>query len=195
LVPVPARKALPATFTYQQAREAGWSKRALYQARDAGEIEAIGRGVFRRHDAEAGYPDLLEVAARAPLATLCLTSALVRHGLSDAIPERHDLALPRGTRRPALSAAVQWHLFDAATFELGRELVRLEHGLELGLYSAERSIVDAFRLRGREGHELAHEALRRWLRRRGSSPAALLGLAQALPRSEAPLRRALEVLL
>lgn len=189
-------KALPPTFTYRQARDAGWSKRALYQLRDAGEIEAVGRGVFRRRDAEVGGdPDLLEVAARAPRATLCLTSALVRHGLSDDIPSLHDLALPRGTRAPVLAASVQWHQFDAATFELGREQLLLEPGLELGLYSAERSIVDAFRMRGREGHELAHEALKRWLRRRKSSPAAMLELAKALPRSESPLRRALEVLL
>ena len=185
----------PGAFTYQQALEAGLSKHAVYRLRDGGAIEALGRGVYRRSDARLADPDLLEVGARAPRATLCLTSALARHGLSDAIPSAHDIALPRGTRAPSVTASVTWHHFDAATFDVGREWLQLESGMRIGLFSAERSIVDAFRLRGREGHELAHEALKRWLRRRGSSPAALLKLANALPRCEAPLRRALEVLL
>ena len=161
----------------------------------AGAIEALGGGVYRRSDASLTGSDLAAVAARAPRATLCLTSSLIRHGLSDAIPNAHDVALPRGTRTPVMSAPVSWHHFDAATFDLGRDLMLVERNLCIGLYSAERSIVDAFRLRGREGHELAHEALKRWLLRRGSSPAKLLKLAKALPRCETPVRRALEVLL
>lgn len=65
----------------------------------------------------------------------------------------------------------------------------------LGIYGAERCIVDAFRLRHLEGEELAIEALRRWLRRPGSSPARLLDLARSLPRGEPALLRALRVVL
>jgi hypothetical protein len=61
---------------------------------------------------------------------------------------------------------VRWHFYQPETFELGRELVELDPGISIGLYSAERSIVDAFRLRGREGRDVVNEALRRWLRRR-----------------------------
>jgi len=43
----------------------------------------------------------------------------------------------------------------------------------IGLYSAERSIIDASRLRHQDGPDLAYEALRGWLRRRDASPAAL----------------------
>ncbi len=39
------------------------------------------------------------------------------------------------------------------------------------------------------------EALRRWLRRRGCSPAQLLKLAAQLPRAESSLRRSLQILL
>jgi hypothetical protein len=44
--------------------------------------------------------DLLLVAERAPLGTLCLTSALARHELTDEIPSACDIALPRGAWRP-----------------------------------------------------------------------------------------------
>ena len=186
---------LPATFTYAQARSVGLSKHGLYRLRDQGRIEALARGIYRRSNARVADPELLEIAKRASRATLCLTSALAKHGLSDEIPSAPDVALPRGTRTPATSAPVKWHLFDAATFDVGRETLRLDADTHIGLYSAERCIIDAFRTRGRHGHELAHDALKRWLRRRGAQPAALLKLAASFPRAVGPLRKALEILL
>ena len=70
-----------------------------------------------------------------------------------------------------------------------------DDGLCVGLYGAERSIIDAFRARGSTGADLAVEALRRWLRRQGSQPAQLLAMAARWPRAQAPLQSALEVLL
>lgn len=88
-----------------------------------------------------------------------------------------------------------WHAFDRATFEIGRMELAVGGGLTIGLYGPERSIVDAIRLRHRDGHELGVTALRRWLRRRGSSPAALLAIAGHFPQAEPALRGALEILL
>ncbi|TDU90668.1 putative AbiEi antitoxin of type IV toxin-antitoxin system [Kribbella voronezhensis] len=186
---------LPDTFTAARARTSGLSRRQLYTLRNHGSIEPLARGLYRKRDAPAADLDLIAAARKAPLATLCLTTALARHGLTDAIPATNDIAIPRGTRRPAINAPIQWHSFDAATFELGRGSVELDETTSIGIYSAERSIVDAFRTRGLEGHELGYEALRRWLRRPGSQPGELLDLANRLPRASGPLRHALEVLL
>ena len=188
--------ALPPTFTYSDARRSGLSERRLYQLRDDGLIEVISRGLFRRTDASTLVDiDLLGIARRAPLATLCLTSALARHGLTDEIPATIDVALPRGTYRPAVTAPVTWHLFDPGTFEIGRTTVPLDERTSIGLYDAQRSIIDAARLRHREGSELVYGALRRWLRQRGSSPTELLAMAKHFPHSERTLREALEILL
>ncbi|HST66173.1 MAG TPA: hypothetical protein VLM05_13385, partial [Mycobacteriales bacterium] len=135
------------------------------------------------------------VAHRASRATLCLTTALARHGLTDAIPARIDVALPRGHRQPRTRAPVTWHAFASDTFEIGREALSLGKEISIGLYSPERCIVDSFRLRHLEGPETGTEALRRWLRRRGSQPATLLAMARAFPKSETALRSALEILL
>ena len=186
---------LPATFSYSDARAAGLSKRALYRLRDEGSIEVIGRGLYRRSDAALADLGLLSVAARSPLATLCLATALARHGLSDAIPPAPDVALPRGTRAPATEAMIQWHFFARDTFDIGRGVLALDQETAIGLYSAERSIIDAFRTRGTQGHELANEALRRWLRRPKTQPSELLLLAHQFPRAEEPLRTSLELLL
>jgi predicted transcriptional regulator of viral defense system len=187
---------LPATFTYSEARQGGLSDRQLYRLRDDGVIETIGRGLFRRTD--VGFLadiDLLEIARRAPLATLCLTTALARHGLIDEIPSTIDAALPRGTYRPAVQAPVTWHLFDPATFETGRTVVPLDEHVTIGLYDAPRSIIDAARMRHREGNELVYGALRRWLSRSGSSPSDLLAMARHFRHAERPLREAMEILL
>lgn len=185
---------LPEVFTYSEARRIGLSDRRLYGLRDSGVIEPLGRGMFRRAGAD-GDPDLLEIARRAPEATLCLGTALARHGLSDEIPAAIDVALPGGRRFPATSAPAKWHRFDADTFDVGRESLAVGD-LTMGIYGAERSICDAFRMRHLEGSEQAVEALKRWLRQRGAQPSSLLRTAaQFGPRAERPIREALQVLL
>ena len=187
---------LPATFSYSQARAGGLSDRRLYALRDAGLIEQLARGLFRRADSSnEADSDLLEIAHRARQATLCLTSAMARHGLTDTIPATIDVALPRGHRRPRTRAPVTWHAFATDTFDVGRDDLALTAGTAIGLYGAERCIIDAFRLRHLEGPELAIEALRRWLRRRGSQPATLVAMARVFPKAEPALRSALEILL
>jgi predicted transcriptional regulator of viral defense system len=182
------------TFTYGEARKAGVSDKRLYRLRDIGEIVPLGGGVYRWTDAPPADYDLVEIAERVPRATLCLETALARHGLIDSIPSAIDIAIPRGSTRPALRAPCRLHQFDPRTFELGRELLEVRARRPLGIYSAERSIVDVIRLRHREGSDIAWEALRRWLASPGRSPAQLIDLARRLPHAEPALRQALEVL-
>lgn len=187
--------ALPDTFTYADAQRDGVSDRRLRALVEQGAVYRIGRGVYRKVGAAAGDEDLHEVAARAPVGTLCLTTALARHGLTDQIPDRIDVALPRYQRAPRVTARVAWHRFDAATYDLGREVLVLEDGLTLGLYGPERCIVDSFRLRHLGGDDVAFEALRRWLRRAGATPSSLLSLAGRFPKAERAIRDALKALL
>ncbi len=156
----------------------------LWAGERAGRYERIARGLYRPVDAPAVDWELVEAAARRHDATVCLTSALAYHNLIDDISEALDIALPRGARIPATKAAIRFHSFDAATFELGRELITIPgtDGLQIGIYSAERSITDAFRLRGQLGYETGVQALRAWLNR-GGKPSTLAAFATSLPRS------------
>ena len=182
-------------FSQSEASRAGVDSRQLYRLLDRQQIERISRGLYRRTDLPAVDLDLTEIAGRRPDATICLGSALARHELIDAIPNRTDIAIPRGQKPARTQAAVDWHMFDRATFQVGRILQETgDAGLSIGLYSAERSIVDAFRLRGMAGYETGIEALRNWLKRSGSQPAKLFEIAQSLPRAIGPLRTALEIL-
>ncbi len=187
-------ESLPSIFTYSEARTAGISDRHLRSLRNDEVIEQIARGLYSRTGLLED-PNLLEIARRAPNATLCLGTALARHGLSDEIPAFIDVALPRHQRLPAMNAPVGWHRFDASTFSLGRELLSVGE-LSIGIYEPERSICDAFRLRHLNGYEEANEALKRWLRQSSSQPSTLMRMAHHFgPRAETPIREALQLLL
>jgi len=193
--PIPGREALPAAFTYTQARAAGISAERLYAYRAKGLIDQIARGLYRWADAPEIDQDLLEIAHRAPRGTLCLVTALARHGLTDIIPPRIDIALPRGSRIPALRETIDVHVFARETFDLGREDLGIGDKLRIGIYSLERTLIDVIRLRHREGADVAWEALRRWLARKGSKPAALLTMAKHFHGAEKAVRDALEIVL
>lgn len=182
------------TLTPKQAERLGMSKSGLYRAAQDGRFERIARGIYRDAGAPAADWDWIEAATRRPDATICLTSALAHYDLTDAIPRALDIALPRGSRIPSSEAAIEWHLFDRETFDLGRTEIEIPgSALRIGIYSPERCIADAFRLRGAVGYELGRDAMREWLRR-GGKPARLMEIASQLPRSKGPLLRTLEAI-
>ncbi|MEO3856302.1 type IV toxin-antitoxin system AbiEi family antitoxin domain-containing protein [Acrocarpospora sp. B8E8] len=181
-------------LTPETAAQEGISRSALYRAARKGRYERIARGIYLPTDDATADWDWLEATTRRPEATICLTSALAHHDLTDAIPAALDVAIPRGTRIPASSPSIAWHSFDRATFDLGRDETTIPGtDLTIGLYSPERSIADAFRLRGQTGYELARDALKEWLRR-GGKPATLIEIASRLPRAKRPVLQALDLL-
>jgi len=183
---------LPETFRYSEALQ-HISGRQLRRLIDDGSVTALARGLYRK-SGWFGDEDLIEIAAKSPSATLCLRSALANHELIDDIPAEIDIAIPRGSWTPETTAPVRWRHFDTDTFNIGRGELAVEGGRSIGLYSAERSIIDAFRMRHLEGADLANEALKRWLRR-GGQPSELLRMARSFPRAVTALRETMEILL
>ncbi len=182
-------------FRARDVADAGVHWRDLYALRDEGVLVELSRGVFRFADAEmTPYLDLVAVSKRSPRGTICLNSALSFWDLTDEIPAEVHLAVPRGSRPPSIDyPPTRIHVFAASTFDLGREGLCLDSGEEIFIYSPERSVVDAMRLRGQVGADVAYEALMRYLRRPGSSTGGLLRLARRL-RAGGPMSDALEVL-
>lgn len=181
-------------LTPSTARRAGLSRSALYRGAHAGQWNRIARGIYLPADGSATDWDQIEAATRRADATICLTSALAYHDLTDAIPAALDVAIPRGSRTPASTGAIAWHHFDRATFAIGREEIAIPGSAQtIGIYSPERSIADAFRLRGHIGYEITRDALREWLRR-GGKPTRLIAIATRLPRAKSPVLHALQML-
>lgn len=189
--------ALPDMVQYPDLAAFGLTRHRFDQMVEAEEYERVAPGLFLRggtvDDTTAGW---IAAAVKAPDATLCLLSALAVHDLTDEVPSRTNIALPRGVRHPTVGIApIAWHQFDASTFAIGRDTRALPTGVVIGLYSPERTIVDLFRLRHDWGSDLAVGALKRWLSGSGNSPATLLQLSKAFPKALPALRGALEVLL
>ena len=187
-------EAFPNTFFYRLAHERGLSDRHLRGLVADGALERLGHGLYRKAGAPPADLDRIEIALRAPDAVLCLTTALSHHDLTDIIPNAIDVALPRSQRPSRVRAPVRWHRFHEDTFHVGRETITVDEELSLGVYSAERTVVDAFRLRHLEGEELAVEALKRWLRRPRARPADLLAMAKHFPQAEPALLHTLRIL-
>lgn len=188
---------LPELLSYQSIAEAGLTRRELGRLIDEGEYERIAPGQFLRvgaaDDTTAAW---MAVAAKRPQATLCLLSALSIHDLTDEIPTHSDIAVPRGAKPLSTwTAPIVWHHFDPATFDIGRTKYPLPGERSIGLYGAERTIIDLFRLRHVWGSDLAVDALKRWLRVRGNSPSTLLTMAKSFPKARPALQNVLEILL
>jgi len=183
-------------FRTRDAEELGVAGYELRRLRDSGDLIDLGRGVYQRADAPPSATiDLAVISTRVPHGTISLNSAMAYWDLTDEIPSTVHLSVPRGAHRPRISyPPTTVHVFAADTFELGRIRREGEEGGEFWIYSPERTVIDAMRLPRIVGRDQALEALRRYLTFRGSRPAELMELADAL-RAAQPVRHALEVLL
>jgi len=157
----------------------GISKRTLYSMRDSGALQQLSRGLYRLASLpELEAPDLVTVASRVPNGVICLISALAFHDLTTQVPHAVDIAVPKGTETPRVDYPplnVYW--FSGKAFSEGIE-TRMTDGVTLRIYSAEKSVADAFKFRNKIGMEVALEALRSWRNRRGARVEDLLAQAK-----------------
>src|SRR5580658_9648150 len=139
----------------------GINPRTLYALRDSGEIEQVGRGLYRLSTAPPlSSPDLIPVAIRIPRAVVCLISALAHHGLTTQVPHSVDLALPSHAQIPKIDGVplrVFW--YSEPSFSAGIDTVKMDE-VPVRIYSPEKTIADCFKYRNKIGLDLAIEALR-----------------------------------
>lgn len=162
-----------------EAIREGISRRTLYAMRDSGVLEQLSRGVYRLASMPGlEAPDLVTAASRVPNGVICLISALAFHDLTTQVPHAVDIAVPKGTETPRVDYPplnVYW--FSGKAFTEGIE-TRMTDGVALRIYSAEKSVADAFKFRNKIGMEVALEALRSWRKRRGARVEDLLAQAK-----------------
>jgi predicted transcriptional regulator of viral defense system len=188
-------RSLGPIFRAHEAVNAGVSWRDLYQAREAGVVLELSRGLFQLLETNGvDQIDFVVACARAPHAMVCLSSALAYWDLSDEIPGWVDLAVPKGAHRPRIDTPpTRIHVFQADTFDLGRTVIHVAPEVQFSITDRERSVVDAFRLRHRIGEDLAVGAMRRFLRQPQSKPNQVLEIATQL-RVRSPVLSALRLL-
>jgi predicted transcriptional regulator of viral defense system len=177
-----------------QAIGLGIHPRTLYQMRDAGKIVQVSRGIFRLNSLpQLGHPDLVTIAIRIPKAVVCLVSALAYHDITSEIPHEVHIALPRGTKTPRLShPPIRVYRLSGPPLTEGIQDVFID-GVRVRMYCPEKSVADCFRFRKKLGIDVAVEALRFSIERKGSKQADILHYAR-LCRVEKVMQPYLETL-
>ncbi len=162
-----------------QALRAGIHPGTLYAMRDSGTLEMVSRGVYRLADSPPmGNPDLVTVATRIPGGVICLISALAFHELSTQIPHEVHVALSRGAEEPRLDhPPIKTYRFSGAAFTHGVEVHELD-GVNMRIYSPEKTLADCFKFRNTVGLDTVVEAVRFYRERRNVKVDDLMGYAE-----------------
>lgn len=157
-----------------EALKLGLHPRTLYYLRDEGIIEQVSRGLYRLADLpQMEAADLVVIAIRVPEAVVCLASALSFHDLTTEVPHVVHIALPKGKKSPRIQhPPIDTYHFSEPTFSHGIEIHSMD-GVPVRIYSAAKSVADAFKFRRRTGQNLAVESMKRCIEMRKASPAEL----------------------
>lgn len=149
-----------------KALRLGIHPRTLYALRDAGEIEQVGRGLYRLSTAPAlSSPDLVPIAIRVPRAVVCLISALAHHRLTTQIPHAIDIALPSHANVPKVDGVpVRIFWYPEPSLRAGVRVITIDE-IPVKIYSPEKTIADCFKYRNKIGLDVAIEALRAYRER------------------------------
>lgn len=188
------RAGLGAFFRPVDVQPLGISEPILRRLVRQGEVERVGRGIYRLADVETDeHFTLAAVCARVPKGILCLRTALQFHGIGTRVSPEVWLAIPHGMRAPTLDITrIRVVRFRGPLLVAGIEAVRLD-GVPARITGVVRTVVDCFRLSRLIDRETALEALRTVLQDRRTSPSQLLRMATACGVA-GPVRTALEIL-
>ena len=148
-----------------QAKRLGIHQPVLIQMVEAGLLVKEERGLYRLTGLPPlGNPDLVKVSIKAPQAIICLISALHFHQLTTQIPYKVYVALPQDVKKPRLEYPpldVVW--ITEKVYSAGIEKYKLD-GIEVKIYSPEKTVADCFKFRNKIGKNIAIEALKDYLR-------------------------------
>lgn len=148
-------------FSSAEGRKAGVPARMLAYFCSKGQIERIGRGIYRvKHvdfDCDFEWEDLAFTALSIPNGVICLISALCYYGLTDEIMREFWIAVPHSTTSPTRENA---HIVRMRNTSLGKTIIKIGNQ-KLKIFDRERTIVDAFRYLEKE---IALKALQAYLK-------------------------------
>ena len=158
----------------------GISRTRIQRLSEAGELERVGRGLYVPAGTKVTkHHTLVEAATRVPSGVVCLLSALVFHKLTTQSPHEVWLAIDVKARKPNADwPPLRIVRFSGAARAFGVETHVVE-GVELHITSRAKTVADCFKYRNKIGVDVAIEALRGYLGKRGRSMDELQSAAEA----------------
>lgn len=162
-----------------EALKQGMTRYMLYSMLDKGTIERVSRGVYQLADLPPiSNPDLVTVSLRFSEVVVCLVSALAFHEITTLIPRAVSVAISRDSRVPSLGyPPLVVHKFNPTAYKSGIETHTID-GVEVKVYSPEKTLADCFKFRNRLGMDIVLEALRLYRGRMRIDRTALLQYAK-----------------
>jgi predicted transcriptional regulator of viral defense system len=169
-------------FRPGQMEAAGLTRHQLRALVRSGNVERLGRGLYRTADSEpTEHFSLAMACARVPRSVVCLVSALRVHGIGTQAPAEVWIAIPHKARVPRLpELRLRVVRFSGPAWTVGVKEVDFE-GVPGHLTSPARTVVDCFRFERLIGPEVAVEALQDALRQRKVTIADLTRVEEILP--------------
>ena len=142
-------------------QELGIARVVLSRLTASGQLERVGRGVYRLPDAQgAEHESLATIAVKVPQAVFCLLTALQIHELTTQLSRQVWIAMPQGSHVPKMDhPPLKMVQFSGEAYVQGIEVVRADQ-VELRVYGVAKTIADCFKHRNKVGLDVAIEALR-----------------------------------
>ena len=139
----------------------------LTRLTNAGQLEKVGRGVYRLpHGLMSEHESLVTIATRVPSAVFCLLTALQFHELTTQLPRQVWIAMPRGSHTPRIDyPPLKMVQMSDQIYSSGVEEYRHDGAL-VRVTSVAKTVADCFKHRNKLGLDVALEALKDALRRR-----------------------------
>lgn len=158
---------------------AGIAATTVSRMERSGEIVRLGRGLYQAADAAFGGDHALaEVAKAIPKGVICLVSSLAFHELTDQMPRKVWVAIGSKDWKPSTSANPV-RIVRMPTAMLSQDVERHPiEGVEVPVFTAARTLADAFKHHTSIGLPVAIEALGEALRKKSVTPATIAEAAQ-----------------
>ena len=143
----------------------GVHRRELYALRDRGDLEVIGRGLYRLIEVpEPSLPDFIPVAKKIPHGVICLISALAYHEITTQIPHFVYVALPSTAHQPAIAhPPMRYFWYTEKLLTTGVE-THIIDGCVINIFNVEKTLIDCVKFRNKIGMDVVLEALKMYWR-------------------------------
>ena len=148
--------------------KAGFYTDSLNALENEGKVKKIAYGLYRLTDYAHGfYSNLIAASIQEHRGVICLLSALMFYKITDKIPNSVDIAVMQGVTASKIKRpAVTFHRFPTEAWAVGIEKNDIE-GHKIKIYNIAKTIVDCFKFRDKIGMDVAKNALKVALMKKG----------------------------
>ena len=149
-------------FSSAEGRASGIPARMLAYFCSKGQIERVGRGIYKIKQVDFNrdfeWEDLALTALSVPNGVICLISALCYYGLTDEIMREFWIAIPHSTTSPVRENG---RIVRMRNISLGQTTIKIGNQ-RLKIFGRERTVIDAFRYLDKE---ISLKALQTYLKK------------------------------